>query len=55
MDWDIENEVLRLENMIIVYQEHIDKLEEENEELRREIDLLKNQLLNILPNGNETD
>ena len=44
MDWDLENEKLNLENMIIVYQEHIEKLEEENEDLKKEILLLKKQL-----------
>ena len=44
MDWDIESENLRLENMIIVYQEHIDQLEIENEVLKTQVEFLKEQL-----------
>ena len=34
MDWDLELRNQELESMIIVYQEHIDQLEEENKELK---------------------
>ncbi len=44
MDWDVESENLRLENMIIVYQEHIEILEKENKNLKNQVTFLKKQL-----------
>ena len=44
MDWEIEQRNIRLEDMIIVYQEHIDTLEEENEKLKRKIAILEQRL-----------
>ena len=44
MDWDLELRNQELESMIIVYQEHIDQLEVENEELKKEVVYLKQQL-----------
>ena len=44
MDWDIESENLRLENMLTVYEEHIKQLEEENKQLKAQVDFLKQQL-----------
>ena len=44
MDWEIESENLRLENMIIVYQEHIEILEKENKNLKNQVTFLKEQL-----------
>ena len=44
MDWDLELRNQELESMIIVYQEHIDQLEVENEELKKEVVFLKQQL-----------
>ncbi len=44
MDWEIESENLRLENMIIVYQEHIEILEKENKNLKNQVTFLKKQL-----------
>ena len=44
MDWKLESENLKLENMIIVYQEHIETLEKENDNLRKEIHFLHQQL-----------
>tara|TARA_B100000287_G_scaffold177308_1_gene167333 strand:- start:2951 stop:3133 length:183 start_codon:yes stop_codon:yes gene_type:complete len=44
MDWDIENENLKLENMIIIYEQEIKKLEIENETLLEEVRFLKLQL-----------
>ena len=44
MDWEIESENLRLENMVIVYQEHIEILEKENKNLKDQVTFLKKQL-----------
>ena len=44
MDWEIESENLRLENMVIVYQEHIEILEKENKSLKNQVMFLKKQL-----------
>ncbi len=44
MDWDQELENDRLKGMIIVYQEHIDVLEKENDVLAKEVRFLKKQL-----------
>ena len=44
VDWDIESENLRLESMIIVYQEHIEILEKENKNLQNQVTFLKEQL-----------
>ena len=44
MDWDVESENLRLENMIIVYQEHIEILENENKNLKNQVTFLQKQL-----------
>ena len=44
MDWEIESENLRLENMVIVYQEHIEILEKENKNLKDQVTFLKEQL-----------
>ena len=54
--WDIENDILRLEEMIILYEQEIEQLQIEKKELRKEITFLKTQL-NYLslgnPNGEE--
>mgnify|MGYP001390176346 CR=1 FL=1 len=44
LDWDLENKLANLENMIIIYQEEIEKLEIEKKELKKEIRFLKTQL-----------
>ena len=44
MDWDLENENLRLERMIIIYQEEIKKLEEEKSDLEEEVSFLRDLL-----------
>ncbi len=44
MDWDLELKNQELERMIIVYQEHIDQLEIENEVLKTQVEFLKEQL-----------
>ena len=42
--WDLSCENQRLEGMLTVYQDHIEMLEEENEDLRAEILFLNEQL-----------
>ena len=42
--WDIENDVLRLEQMIHLYQEEIQKLEVENEELQQKVAMLTRKI-----------
>ncbi len=42
--WDLENDVLRLEQMIIVYEQEIEQLKIEKDELRKEILFLRKQL-----------
>tara|TARA_X000000368_G_scaffold134750_1_gene105735 strand:- start:309 stop:488 length:180 start_codon:yes stop_codon:yes gene_type:complete len=44
MDWELENENLRQQDMIIVYEQEIKKLEIENEVLLEEVRFLKLQL-----------
>ena len=42
--WDLENDVVRLEQMIIVYEQEIEKLKIEKDELKKEILFLKRRL-----------
>ena len=42
--WDLENDVLRLEKMIIVYEQEIKQLNIEKDELKKEILFLKRKL-----------
>ena len=42
--WDLENDVVRLEQMIIVYEQEIEQLKIEKDELKREILFLKRRL-----------
>ena len=42
--WDLENDVVRLEQMIIVYEQEIEQLKIEKDELKREILFLRKQL-----------
>ena len=44
MDWDIEVKNEQLENMITVYEKHIDELEKENKSLKLQVEFLKQQL-----------
>ena len=44
MDWDKEVKLEKLENMITVYEEHIDVLERENKSLKLQVEFLKQQL-----------
>ena len=42
--WDLENDVLRLEQMIIVYEQEIEQLKIEKNELKQQILFLKEKL-----------
>jgi len=42
--WDLENDVLRLEQMIHLYQEEIQKLEVENKELQQQVAMLTRKI-----------
>ena len=42
--WDLENDVLRLEQMIILYEQEIAELTTEKEELKKEVILLRQRL-----------
>jgi|TARA_B100001996_G_scaffold176106_1_gene134443 cell division protein FtsB len=44
MDWDLELENSKLQDMIIIYQEEISTLEKEKKELKEEIAFLTEQL-----------
>ena len=44
MDWDLELKNNELQNMIHVYEEHIDVLEKENKSLKLQVEFLKQQL-----------
>ena len=44
MDYDLELKNEKLENMIHVYEEHINALEKENKQLKAQVDFLKEQL-----------
>jgi cell division protein FtsB len=42
--WDLENDVLRLEQMIILYEQEIAELTTEREQLKEEVTTLQRQL-----------
>ena len=42
--WDLENDVLRLEQMVIVYEQEIEQLKIEKEELEKEVLFLRKRL-----------
>ena len=44
MDWEKEVKLEKLEDMITVYEEHIQNLEKENKELKAQVLFLKEQL-----------
>ena len=44
MYWDKELKVEKLENMITVYEKHIEELEQENRSLKMQVNFLKEQL-----------
>ena len=54
MDWDKEVKLEKCEDMITVYENHIEELEKENKDLKVHVDFLKEQLYYKsygLPNG----
>ena len=42
--WDLENDVLRLEQMIILYEQEIAELTAEKEKLKKEVTILRQRL-----------
>mgnify|MGYP001334279661 CR=1 FL=1 len=44
MDWDIEVKLSELEMSVIIYQEHCEYLEKENDELKEQVIFLMEQL-----------
>ena len=54
MDWELENENLKLQDMIIIYEKEIKKLEQEKKLLRKEVLFLKAQLEYKTLGNNET-
>ena len=44
MDWDIEVKLQELEMSVIIYQEHCEWLEKENDDLKQQVLFLKQQL-----------
>ena len=42
--WDLENDVLRLEQMIILYEQENAELTTEKEQLKKEVTLLRRRL-----------
>ena len=42
--WDLENDVLRLEQMIILYEQEIAELTTEREELKKQVSILQKRL-----------
>ena len=44
MDYELELKNEQLENMIHIYEEHINALEKENKSLKLQVDFLKQQL-----------
>ena len=42
--WDLENDVLRLEQMIILYEQEIQELKTEKKELEQEVTILRRRL-----------
>jgi len=57
MDWDLELKNQELQNMLTIYQDHIEEIEAVNEELKQEVIFLRQQLEYKtlgLPNYEET-
>ena len=44
MDYELELKNEKLENMITVYEKHIEELEKENQKLKAQVDFLREQL-----------
>ena len=42
--WDLENDLLRLEQMIILYEQEIAELRTEKEQLKEEVTILRRKL-----------
>tara|TARA_B100000427_G_C15410967_1_gene551969 strand:- start:21 stop:200 length:180 start_codon:yes stop_codon:yes gene_type:complete len=56
VDWELENENLKLKDMITIYEQEIKKLEQENEDLEKEVLILKQRLRYYkLDDGEEAD
>tara|TARA_B100000029_G_C16726532_1_gene649074 strand:- start:119 stop:298 length:180 start_codon:yes stop_codon:yes gene_type:complete len=44
MDWELENENYKLQDMIIIYETEIEELKKEKKELKKEVLFLRAQL-----------
>ena len=53
--WDLENDVLRLEQMIILYEQEIEVLKTEREELLEQVTTLQRKLKYYKPIVEEED
>ena len=53
--WDLENDVLRLEQMIILYEQEIAELTTEKEELKKEVTILRQRLEYYQSKGEEKE
>ena len=51
--WDLENDVVRLEKMIIVYEQEIEQLRKEKMELKDEVHILKRKLEVLTVSGKQ--
>ena len=51
--WDLENDVVRLEKMIIVYEQEIELLKKEKKELKDEVYTLKRKLEVLTVSGKQ--
>ena len=54
MDWELEQRNLRLEDMIIVYEQEIQTLTQENEQLKKKLAILQ-QKLSVIETYDEDD
>ena len=51
--WDLENDVVRLEKMIIVYEQEIEQLRKEKMELKEEVHILQRKLEFLTVSGKQ--
>ena len=51
--WDLENDVVRLEQMIIVYEQEIEQLRKEKMELKEEVHILQRKLEFLTVSGKQ--
>tara|TARA_Y100001970_G_scaffold166503_1_gene203662 strand:+ start:784 stop:978 length:195 start_codon:yes stop_codon:yes gene_type:complete len=51
--WDLENDVVRLEKMIIVYEQEIEQLKREKSELKEEVHILQRKLEFLTVSGKQ--